>query len=217
MRSQQDRTIKGYNLHICDAFDCDEQGWPVVEPCHEVPERLITFCVGSKDRDGYAHLFLDDYRFERLWNTPERYIPTLREYKGMIGPDFSTYTDMPYPMQVWNKYRSMALTGWWQRQGVSVVPVLQWSDERSLGFAFGGMPDGGTFCVSTVGVGRDRAAQRMFQAGIDAALQAIDMDTLLVYGSWDSFDVHDMVRVVRYLNDNAQRVQEFDAKRREDA
>lgn len=214
MRTQQDRTFKSLNMHLVDQMDCDEDGWPRVESNDDVPKRLITFCIGDKDKDGYAHFFLDDYRFERLWNRPELYIDQLLKYDGVIGPDFSTYTDMPYPMQVWNKYRSMALTCYWQQCGVSVIPVLQWSDERSLEFMFDGMPYGGTFCVSTVGLGKDQEAKARFQNGIDAALQWLRMDTLLVYGSWDEFDTHGMVKVVRYTNDNKERLKAWEKKQK---
>ncbi|MEI8083290.1 MAG: DUF4417 domain-containing protein, partial [Actinomycetes bacterium] len=32
----------------------------------------------------------DDYRFNRLWNDPERYIRRLARFAGVVSPDFST-------------------------------------------------------------------------------------------------------------------------------
>lgn len=215
MRTQQDRTFRIMNMHLVDIQDCSEDGWPEVMPCYEVPDRLVTFCIGSKDKDGYAHFYLDDYRFERCWNRPERYIDELMKYKGVIGPDFSTYTDMPYPMQIWNKYRSMALTNYWQRCGIEVVPNLQWSDERSFWFAFEGMPHGGTFSVSTVGLGKDKEAKARFQSGLDVAIETCGIDTLLSYGSWQGFDVHGKCDVVRYANDNRERLKSWEKSQKE--
>lgn len=213
LRTQRDRSFKMLNMHLIDRYDCDEDGWPEIMPAYTVPDRLITFCMGDKDKDGFAHLYIDDYRFERLWNRPEQYLNELRKYKGVIAPDFSTYTDMPYPMQIWNKYRSMALTAYWQREGIDVIPNLQWSDERSLYFAFNGLPEGGVFCTSTVG-NRTKEARRNFQMGLDAALEVLDIETLLVYGSWHGYDVHGMCDVVRYENDNRARLQMVDDKKK---
>lgn len=211
MRTQQERTFRALNMHLVDFQDCDPNGWPYVEPCYEVPDRLISFCIGAKEKDGYAHFFLDDYRFERLWNKPESYINALSAYEGVIGPDFSIYTDMPRPMQMWNKYRAMALTNYWQRMGLSVVPNLVWSDEDSLWYMFDGMPVGGTFCVGTVGMPKaDGRAKANFQTGIDAALANLRPDTLLVYGSYRDFDTHDMCNVVYYENDNRARLKAWE-------
>lgn len=211
MRTQQERTFKALNMHLVDFQDCDPNGWPYVEPCYEVPERLITFCIGSNDKDGYCHFFLDDYRFERLWARPENYVNALSAYQGMIGPGFSIFTDMPRPMQMWNKYRAMALTNYYQRMGISVVPNLVWSDEESLWYMLEGMPTGGTFCVGTVGMPKaDQQARDNFQKGIDATLMTLEPDTLLVYGSYRSFNTHDACAVVYYENDNRQRLKAWE-------
>lgn len=215
MRSNQERTFKALNMHIVDMYDCDEAGWPYIEPCYEVPKRLMSFCIGSKDKDGYAHFFLDDYRFERLWNRPESYINALKAYDGVIGPDFSIYTDMPIPMQVWNKYRAMALTNYWQRMGISVIPNLVWGDENSLWYMLDGMPQGGTFCVGTVGMPKaDEQTRENFQRGIDATLMNLRPDTLLIYGSYRGFDTYDQCDVVYYENDNRRRLKEWEERQR---
>lgn len=209
MRTQQDRTIRGYNLHICDTADCDEDGWPIVAPTDTIPNRLMTFCVAGGDKDGYAHFFIDDYRFERLWNRPETYIEVLRRYRGVLSPDFSTYADMPYPMQAWNCYRSRALASFWQREGIDVIPTLQWSDERSLDeFAFNGLPEGGTVAVSTVGVARNREAAARFREGLETAVQVLTPKTLLLYGGAkvDTSWLDGITQVVTYPNDNSARV-----------
>ena len=200
-------------MHLVDITDCDIDGWPTVRSCNEVPDRLISFCIGAKDKDGYAHFFLDDYRFERLWRCPERYIDALREYKGVIGPDFSIYTDMPWPMQVWNKYRAMALTNYWQRMGIDVIPNLVWSDRKSLWYMFDGMPNGGTFCVGTVGMPKaDAETRENFQNGLDAAIEMLHPDTLLIYGSYRKFDTHGSCDVVYFENDNRERLSQWESK-----
>ena len=38
-----------------------------------------------------VHFFLYDYKFEKIWKKPEKYIETLKNYKAVFTPDFCTY------------------------------------------------------------------------------------------------------------------------------
>lgn len=53
---------------------------------------------------GYI-FFVDDYQFIRLWNDPDRYMPMLQQFRYVLTPDFSLYTDFPKALQIWNHYR----------------------------------------------------------------------------------------------------------------
>ena len=59
----------------------------------EVKE-LIPYRVDS-NRNGTAHFFLDDYRFERCWKNADSQIKELKKYDGVLSPDFSMYTNYP--------------------------------------------------------------------------------------------------------------------------
>lgn len=215
MRTQQDRTIKGYNLHICDAYDCDDDGWPLLAPVDAMPKGLTTFEVATADKhpEDFCHFFIDDYRFERVWNQPERYIDTLRRYEGVLSPDFSMYTDMPLPMQAWNSYRSKALSRYWQQVGMTVIPTLCWSDERSYDFAFRGIPQRSTVAVSTVGVVKSQEATRLFKQGLREAIKQLYPQRVILYGK--PIDMGPLgTDVVYYANDNQRRVKAWEAEAR---
>ena len=42
-----------------------------------------------------VHFFLDDYKFEVLWNNPEPRIKKLAQYRAVLTPQYSLYTEMP--------------------------------------------------------------------------------------------------------------------------
>ena len=42
-------------------------------------------------------------QFVRYWNSPDTYIPMLSKFSAICSPDFSTYTDMPLAMQIYNQ------------------------------------------------------------------------------------------------------------------
>lgn len=80
---------------------------PIIKPQDDIPNKLILFSkiLGCKDYDQWVCFYEDDASFERIWNRPERYLPILSKFKGVITPDFSLYRDMPLVMQQWNIYR----------------------------------------------------------------------------------------------------------------
>lgn len=213
MRTQQERTHNRYNLHLVSDFTPD--GMPIVSRTDKVPRKLITFCVGAKEKDGFCHFYIDDYRFERLWNQPERYLDALKKYKGVIGPDFSTYTDYPMPLQRWNVYRSKLLMQYWQSEGIEVIPNLQWSTKESYDFAFDGLSRGGTVAVSTVGVHKNPEANQLFVRGVQEAWMRLQFDTLLMYGKAVDCGLEGNVKIRHYQNDNQERVKKWEEEARQ--
>ena len=66
------RTVNAYNLMQFDPFAATEL-WqlPILKATHTVPKQLINFndCISKKpDKDTGVHFYIDDYRFERIWN-----------------------------------------------------------------------------------------------------------------------------------------------------
>lgn len=66
----------------------------------------FNYAKSCKDPANKAiHFFVDDYQFNRLWTNPDAYLDMLRRFKAVCTPDFSTYTDFPKAVQIWNHYR----------------------------------------------------------------------------------------------------------------
>ena len=93
----------------------------------------------------------NDTAFQRLWNNPEKYLPTLQKYKGIVGPDFSLYGDYPLALQIFNTYRSRVLTHWLKCNGVCVVPNVRWSTEYTYQFCFDGLKQGDIVFIGSHG------------------------------------------------------------------
>ena len=153
--AEMTRNNNGWNLDKCSKADCKGRlELPTMDPVDVRPTDMMSFnfAKSAKEFDKGIHFCIDDYQFERVWNRPEKYVELLRKFECVVTPDFSVYTDMPYPMKLWNVYRSLALGRYWQSQGLTVVPNATWSDEASLSWIFKGLPKGGTVFVSTLGV-----------------------------------------------------------------
>lgn len=182
---RRERTFNKYLLHEFDPFRCS--GFyqiPALEPETFVPERLIDFnaAKSSKEFDYGVHFFIDDYRFECFWNSPSQYVDKIRLYECAFTPDFSLYMDMPMAMKIWNIYRSRLIGQIMQNAGIRVIPTVSWAEPETYAFCFDGIPEGGNVAVSTVGVMRDKEAQRVFRDGMAAMIEKVKPRMILMYG-----------------------------------
>ena len=127
---------------------------PSLPTSHDIPNKLIPFskCIGSTEYDSWVHFYEDDASFERIWNTPNKYLPILQKFNGVITPDFSLYRDMPLAMQIWNTYRGKAIGNWLVENGVNVIPNVRWGDKRSFAFCCNGVGRNGTIAIGSHGL-----------------------------------------------------------------
>lgn len=128
------------------------------------------------------HCFVDDYQFIRYWNNPDKYLPVLSRFSAVCSPDFSTYTDMPLAMQIYNHYRKHWLAAYWQLNGITVYPTISWSDEKSYDWCFDGEPVGGVVAVSSVGTQKNKESKRLFLLGYEEMMKRLDPAWVIFYG-----------------------------------
>lgn len=180
---------------------------PVLHPIVYKPERLVGFdhFATAAPADG-IHFYLDDYRFERLWKQPQRYIDVLKKFDCVLTPDFSLYTDMPLSMMIWNVYRSRLLGQMMQNSDLTVIPTVTWADPRTYDFCFDGLPKFSTLSISTIGVRRRRTALKIWQQGVDEVIRRLKPVQLLIYGDKIEYPFPEEIDVVYYQNDNIARL-----------
>lgn len=187
------KTDRAYNLGIVSRADCGRDGFPKLPKTDAKPVELQGFnyaksTPNEQKRGKGCHFFIDDYQFERLWSQPSAYLEALRGYDCVLTPDFSLYMDMPDAMQQWNRYRSAALGRYWAENGLTVVPTLSWAQRSSYRFCFKGIPKHSTVATSTVGVARDRDAQKVWHDGMREAMRRLEPSRVLLYGKNIGFD-----------------------------
>lgn len=159
---------------------------PQIEATHQYPVGEFTpvnYHYKEKDpASKIVHFFVDDYQFTRHWNSPEKYIPKLAQFAAVCAPDFSTYTNMPVAMQIYNHYRKHWLAAYWQLQGMTVYPTISWSDGQSYEWCFDGEPVGGVVAVSSVGTQNNSEAKRLFLQGYEEMMKRLSPSWVIFYG-----------------------------------
>ena len=199
-------------MELYDEFESSEK-WqmPIIKNNHYIPKRLIGFnyAKSSEDKNTGIHFFIDDYQFERCWNNPSEYLEILKEYDCVLTPDFSLYLDMALPVKVWNVYRSRLLGQYWQKNGLKVIPTMQWADEDTFDFCFEGIPEKSIVAISTIGVKREETSYNVFAKGMDKMIEVIKPKTILWYGGKVDYEVKKGIDVIYFDNEVTERMKTY--------
>lgn len=161
-------------------------GIPVLNPIHFSGDcQFIPFnyAMSTKSRGSKGvHFFIDDYQFNRLWNNIDHYVPALQEFDYVMSPDFSTYTDFPKAIQIYNHYRKHWVGAYLQERGIQVIPTISWSTPDSFEWCFDGEPVGGAVTVSSVGCMNSEEKKRLFLEGYAEMIRRLNPETVIFYG-----------------------------------
>lgn len=159
---------------------------PYIHPETEYPQGEfigMNYAKSEKNPESKnVHCFVDDYQFVRYWNTPDRYIAKLKRFRSVCSPDFSTYTDMPLAMQIYNHYRKHWISAYWQLHGMTVYPTISWSTPESYEWCFDGEPEGGIVAVSSVGTQNNKESKSLFLSGYGEMMKRLNPSYVIFYG-----------------------------------
>lgn len=181
---------------------------PMLQPSHTVPKRMIGFnyALSSNDPDAFIHFYLDDYQFERIWSQPYQYVPVMQRYAGCLTPNYSIYLDMPEATKIWNTYRARLLGQIFQDNGIDVIPIVYWSDERSWEYCFDGIPCHSVISVNNIG-NAVKEAKELWDAGMRELIKRKQPEKILLYGNGvkEDFDFGN-IEVIYFMNNIKERL-----------
>lgn len=127
-----------------------------------------------------VHFFVDDYRFEKYYSYPEKYIKWLNQYAYVLSPDFSLYAEMP----VWRQIESVCKNRWygayWQSKGIKVIPTVSWGLSNTFDFCFEGIEKNSIVAIGMIGC---KTSKARFMNGYNEMLKRLEPETILCYGT----------------------------------
>lgn len=148
---------------------------------------LIGFDKARTDKlnfDRVVHFFLYDYNFESIWKKPDDYVDKLKEYKGVLSPDFSMYIEMSRALQIYNTFRNRWCGAYLASKGIKVIPTVNWGNEDTFDFCFDGIPEGSIVAVSTYMVhehNNHSDQKEFFMKGYNEMLKRIKPEKIICY------------------------------------
>ena len=191
-------------------------GIPVMKKTLVTGDKFLRFCDWKEETDlsqCIAHFYYDDYKFISAWREPDKYLDRLREFKAVVSPDFSLYTDFPRALQILSCYRRQWCGAFWQAQGIDVIPDVVWGDKESYSYCFDGIPKGGTVAVSSVGVKNDDdwngVAGNLFVDGFNEMVKRLKPKTILYYGDMIDGVEGNIVQIPSFYADKRDKLNEM--------
>lgn len=145
---------------------------------------------------GVLGFFTEDFRFEMAWNDTPTFTKRLceQDWGGVCLPDYSTWSNWPFPVRLHNLYRSRWCGRYWQEAGVPVIPILQsigdsplTTDEDDLSYQFivlDSLPQ--EIPVAAIQVRTSEKKATDYWAGVGAmiteAITTLRIENLVIYG-----------------------------------
>lgn len=166
---------------------CGKWGIPIVKK-QDLPieDIMLIACSDTRANDNEenkkkgVHFFVDDYRFQGIYDQPDRSLERYSQYEFLLTPDFSIYADM----NLWRQLESVAKNRWvgayWQSKGKLVIPTISWGDARSFEFCFDGVEPGGIVAVGMIGCKKSRTN---FMRGYNEMLKRLSPVKIIVFGT----------------------------------
>lgn len=137
--------------------------------------------------------FVDDYKFDSLngiyyalSTKNEKLLAELKKrFSGcryVIAPDYSTYSDMPLFLQIWNIARSRIIFIWLLLEcGVTAIPMAGWGSEETLEFCFDGIEKGSSVAISLKGAMNNAKTTLLAKKAIARLIRQVSPKDIIVY------------------------------------
>lgn len=158
---------------------------PTIDCNNSEPTELIPFSKINRSDSfkKWVHFYEYDYIIERIWNHPNKYIEKLRQFEGVITPDFSLYRDMPLIMQLSNIFRSRMVGRWLQDEGIDVIVNIRYGDKRTYKTSCLGVCKHSSIAIGTYGSMKDSANRKILEDGLPYVINAIQPRSIIIYGT----------------------------------
>ena len=187
------KTFRNDPLFLRNEFETEGKwGFPIIKKQQlDVNDIELISCsdVSKKDDKNLykgVYFFVDDFRFETIYDHPEKALERYGKYRFLLTPDYSLYAEM----DPWRQIESVGKARWvgakWQANGKIVIPTVSWGLARSFEFCFDGIQKNSIVAVGMIGCKRNKAD---FLKGYYQMLTKIEPEAIICLG--DPFDEMD--------------------------
>lgn len=173
-----------FNFRLLKNVRLTENGIPIISGTDHIPKELIPFNYAKtyKNKNVGVHFYIDDYQFERIWNSPIKYLNLLKKFDCIIAPDFSLYANFPKPLKMFSLYKQRLLTAYWQNEGINVIPNLTWSCLEDLEECLNGFPKHSVIALSTNGCMMNKKTKASFIECFNKAVEILEPLKIIIVG-----------------------------------
>ncbi len=204
-----------FSLDLCQYADFTST-WQMPKVAGEnitqLPNEIQAFYRSKKSVEPgvWGHCYTEDRRLLPFLTNPYKMLKRLECYDVVLGLDVSIKPEMPLPMIAGISFYNKLSTCFWQQKGKRVVQNVVWALRNSYDICFDGYAPHAPVAVNSVGIGKDKRAQQIWDEGYEAMIEALDPTLVIRYGSPRPCEKKEIS--VYYENDN-QRFGNYGRKR----
>ncbi len=169
-------------------------GIPIIKAPSKIiiPEGITPFSMRNRapSFNEAIGFYEKDFYFADVLRMPDKYIDDFGRFTAIISPDCSLYRDAPLAVQLTNVYRNRAIGSYYQRRGQYVIPQVRWGNEYTYStkyfpeiIAFLGVERQSIVAIGTYGCFQGKENKYHFSAGLEAMMEALEPQVVLVYGA----------------------------------
>lgn len=161
----------------------------------------------SNLEDYYICFYCRDKDFKKILNNPRQYLKLFRRAKGLIGFDYSVYSDMPVVKQKAQMYDNLALTFYFGMRNIPVIPNIRYGNEPTRDEFLAAIPKNSVIAIGSYGCVRSNEEKKVFKAFLSDILFALEPKMVVVYGTMpddvfgDFIDQYTFIRCPAYIED----------------
>jgi len=181
------KEMRNSQLFMRNQFDKEGKwGFPIIKKQKldiENIELISCSDVSKKDTKNLhkgVHFFVDDFRFETVYNHPEKSLERYGKYRFLLTPDYSLYAEM----DPWRQIESVGKARWvgakWQAEGKIVIPTVSWGLARTYEFCFDGIQKNSIIAIGMIGCKRNK---NDFLKGYYQMLYKIEPEAIICLGT----------------------------------
>lgn len=165
------------------------EDYPIIEEwmiAKDFPNKIIPFNKIYKVKnieDYYICFYCRDVDFNKIKKNPRRYVSLLQKSKGIIGFDYSIYTDMPKIVQKKQMFDNLALTYFFGKQGIKVIPNLRYGIEEISKNFLEAIPKNKLVAIGTYGFIKTINEQNVWFEHLLKIIDEVNPKGIVIYGS----------------------------------
>jgi hypothetical protein len=141
--------------------------------------------------------YTDDYRFDCMYTEPSKYVGKLLNLgcRIALSPNYSIWSDDPIAVMIYSTYRARWVGRYLQEAGIAIIPDVNWATPESYEFCFLGIPKNAPAISVQLQTLKESEEFDGAINGLREAMNRLEPQSLLVYGSAPARRVVEMVGV----------------------
>ncbi len=161
--------------------------YPIIEPwmvTMDLPKEIVQWdqrkaCENLADTA--LSFYSEDSTFNAVLSDPEHYLDVCRQYACVIGTDASPYDNMPLVVQKSQIFLNLAITYFYGRRGIKVIPNVRLGDIRTIS-ALEAYPKNTIISIGTNGFTKAMANRKIFADEVSQVVECIKPKEIIAYG-----------------------------------